>query len=86
MKKMMAKKAAKKPAAKKSNGNAIAKYVKMEMADERKEMAEDKKYRAMADMDTVMRAQEIMADRARMSEVKKIAAKQAQLASKIAKK
>jgi hypothetical protein len=86
-KKMMAKKpAAKKAAAKKSNGNAVAKYVKMEMADERKEMAEDKKYRAMADMDTVMRAQEIMADRTRMSEVKKIAAKQAQLASKIAKK
>jgi hypothetical protein len=92
MKKMMkpaAKKtAAKKPAAKKmnSNGKAIAKYVKMEMKDEREDMAEDKKYRTMADMDTVMRAQEIMADRARMSEVKKLAAKQAQLASKIAKK
>jgi hypothetical protein len=86
MKKMMAKKAAKKPAAKNSNGKAIAKYVKMEMKDEREDMAEEKKYRAMSDMDTVMRAQEIMADRARMSEVKKLAAKQAQLASKIAKK
>jgi hypothetical protein len=84
MKKMMAKKAVKKPAAKKSN--AVAKYVKMEMKDEREEMAEEKKYRAMADMDTVMRAQEIMADRARMAQVKKIASKQAQLASKIAKK
>jgi hypothetical protein len=90
MKKMIGKKAVKKPAAKKSNGksngSAVAKYVKMEMKDEREDMAEDKKYRAMADMDTVMRAQEIMADRARMAQVKKIASKQAQLASKIAKK
>jgi len=81
--KMMAKKA---PAKKtKSNGNAVAKYVKMEMKDEREDMAEEKKYRAMADMDTVMRAQEIMADRSRMAMVKKLAAKQAQMASKIAK-
>lgn len=85
-KKVMAKKPAAKKSNGKSNGNAVAKYVKMEMADERKDMAEEKKYRAMADMDTVMRAQEIMADRARMSEVKKLAAKQAQLASKIVKK
>jgi hypothetical protein len=79
-KKPMAKPAARKPA------NAVAKYVKMEMKDEAKEMAEEKKYRAMADMDTVMRAQEIMADRSRMAEVKRLAAKQAQLAQKIAKK
>jgi hypothetical protein len=76
--------AAKKPMASKSN--SVAKYVKMEMADEKKDMAEEKKYRAMADMETVMRAQEIMADRSRMSMVKKIAAKQAQMAQKIAKK
>ena len=81
--KMMAKKAPAKKA--KSNGNAVAKYVKMEMKDEREDMAEEKKYRAMADMDTVMRAQEIMADRSRMAMVKKLAAKQAQMASKIAK-
>ena len=82
--KMMAKKAPAKKA--KSNGNAVAKYVKMEMKDEREDMAEEKKYRAMADMDTVMRAQEIMADRSRMQMVKKLAAKQAQMAQKIAKK
>jgi hypothetical protein len=80
MKKPAAKPAARKPAA------AIAKYVKMEMKDESKEMAEEKKYRAMADMDTVMRAQEIMADRSRMAEVKRLAAKQVQIAQKIAKK
>lgn len=81
--KMMAKKApAKKPATK----SAVAKFVKMEMKDEREDMAEEKKYRAMSDMDTVMRAQEIMADRSRMAMVKKLAAKQAQMASKIAKK
>jgi hypothetical protein len=80
MKKPAAKPAARKPAA------AIAKYVKMEMKDESKEMAEEKKYRAMSDMDTVMRAQEIMADRSRMAEVKRLAAKQIQLAQKIAKK
>jgi hypothetical protein len=50
------------------------------------DMEEDKKYRAMSDMDTVMRAQEIMSDRSRMAMVKKLAAKQAQMASKIAKK
>jgi hypothetical protein len=49
-------------------------------------LEDDKKYRAMSDMDTVMRAQEIMSDRSRMAMVKKLAAKQAQLASKIAKK
>lgn len=83
--KTAARKPAAKPAARKP-ANAIAKYVKMEMKDESKEMAEEKKYRAMADMDTVMRAQEIMADRSRMAEVKRLAAKQAQLAQKIAKK
>jgi hypothetical protein len=72
----MKKMATKKPAAKKM-GKAVEVVV---------DMGEDKKYRAMADMDTVMRAQEIMADRSRMSMVKKLAAKQAQLASKIAKK
>lgn len=82
--KPMAKKAPAKKA--KPNGSAIAKYVKMEMKDEREDMAEEKKYRAMADMDTVMRAQEIMADRSRMQMVKKLAAKQAQMAQKIAKK
>jgi hypothetical protein len=81
--KMMAKKA---PAKKAATKSAVAKYVKMEMKDEREEMAEEKKYRAMADMDTVMRAQEIMADRSRMAMVKKLAAKQAQMATKIAKK
>lgn len=49
-------------------------------------MDDDKKYRAMSDMDTVMRAQEIMADRSRMAMVKKLAAKQAMMAQKIAKK
>ena len=83
--KMMAKKAPAKKAATKS-ANAVAKYVKMEMKDEREDMAEEKKFRAMADMDTVMRAQEIMADRSRMAMVKKLAAKQAQMATKIAKK
>lgn len=84
--KMMAKKSPAKKAASKSNGSAVAKFVKMEMKDEREDMAEEKKYRAMADMDTVMRAQEIMADRSRMQMVKKLAAKQAQMAQKIAKK
>jgi hypothetical protein len=51
-----------------------------------KEMAEEKKWRAQSDMDTVMRAQEIMADRSRMAQVKRLAAKQVQIASKIAKK
>jgi hypothetical protein len=37
-------------------------------------------------METVMRAQEIMADRSRMSMVKKLAAKQAMMAERIAKK
>jgi hypothetical protein len=83
--KMMAKKAPAKKAASKSNG-AVAKFVKMEMKDEREDMAEEKKYRAMADMDTVMRAQEIMADRSRMAMVKKLAAKQAMMAERIAKK
>ncbi len=50
------------------------------------DMEEDKKYRAMSDMDTVMRAQEIMSDRSRMSMVKKLAAKQAIMAERIAKK
>lgn len=86
MMKAPAKKAPAKKAASKSNGNAIAKYVKMEMKDEREDMAEEKKYRAMSDMDTVMRAQEIMSDRSRMSMVKKLAAKQAMMAQKIAKK
>lgn len=81
--KAMPKKAPAKKA--KSNGNAVAKYVKMEMKDEREDMAEEKKYRAMSDMDTVMRAQEIMSDRSRMAMVKKLAAKQAMMASKIAK-
>ena len=85
-KKAPAKKAPAKKAASKSNGNSVAKYVKMEMDDEREEMAEEKKFRAMSDMDTVMRAQEIMADRSRMAMVKKLAAKQAQMAQKIAKK
>lgn len=49
-------------------------------------MDDDKKMRAQYDMDTVMRAQEIMADRSRMSMVKKLAAKQAQFAERIAKK
>jgi hypothetical protein len=84
--KMMAKKAPAKKAASKSNGNAVAKYVKMEMKDEREDMAEEKKYRAMSDMDTVMRAQEIMSDRSRMAMVKKLAAKQAAMANKIASK
>ena len=78
-----------KPATKtasKSNGKAVAKFVKMEMKDEKEDMAEEKKYRAMSDMDTVMRAQEIMADRSRMAMVKKLAAKQAMMAQKIAKK
>jgi hypothetical protein len=48
-------------------------------------MDEDKKMRAQYDMDTVMRAQEIMADKSRMAMVKKLAAKQAMMASKIAK-
>jgi hypothetical protein len=78
MKKMM------KPAAKKAPAKKAVSKPKVEVFEIG--MGEDKKYRAMADMDTVMRAQEIMADRARMSEVKKIAAKQAQLAAKIAKK
>jgi hypothetical protein len=49
-------------------------------------MKDDKKWQAQADMDTVMRAQEIMADRSRMAMVKKLAAKQAMMAEKIAKK
>lgn len=49
-------------------------------------MDDDKKMRAQYDMDTVMRAQEIMADRSRMSMVKKLAAKQAMMAERIAKK
>lgn len=73
--KMMAKKApAKKPASK----------TKVEVVA--LGMDEDKKMRAQYDMNTVMRAQEIMADRSRMSMVKKLAAKQAQMANKIAGK
>jgi len=82
--KMMAKKApAKKPA---SKNNAMVKLAKVELRDDRKEMADERKFKAQMDMETVMRAQEIMADRSRMSMVKKLAAKQAQMANKIAGK
>lgn len=75
--------AAKKPASK--NGPMV-KLAKMELKDERKEMEDERKFRAQMDMETVMRAQEIMADRSRMSMVKRLAAKQAQMANKIAGK
>ena len=75
--------AAKKPASK--NG-AMVKLAKMELKDERKEMEDDRKFRAQMDMETVMRAQEIMSDRSRMAMVKKLAAKQAAMANKIASK
>lgn len=75
--------AAKKPA---SKNNAMVKLAKVELRDERKEMEDERKFRAQMDMETVMRAQEIMADRSRMSMVKKLAAKQAQMANKIAGK
>jgi hypothetical protein len=70
--------AAKKPMARKMSKPKVE-VVKIDME-------EDKKYRAMSDMDTVMRAQEIMSDRSRMSMVKKLAAKQAIMAERIAKK
>jgi len=73
--KMMAKKAPAKKAASKTKVEVVALG-----------MDDDKKMRAQYDMDTVMRAQEIMADRSRMAMVKKLAAKQAQMATKIAKK
>jgi hypothetical protein len=77
--KMMAKKApAKKAPAKKAASKTKVEVVALGMDD-------DKKMRAQYDMDTVMRAQEIMADKSRMAMVKKLAAKQAQMASKIAK-
>lgn len=70
--------AAKKPAAKRVTKPKVE-VVSIDIDD-------DKKMRAQYDMDTVMRAQEIMADRSRMSMVKKLAAKQAQFAERIAKK
>lgn len=70
--------AAKKPAAKRATKPKVE-VVSIDIDD-------DKKMRAQYDMDTVMRAQEIMADRSRMSMVKKLAAKQAQFAERIAKK
>ena len=69
---------AKKPAAKRATKPKVE-VVSIDIDD-------DKKMRAQYDMDTVMRAQEIMADRSRMSMVKKLAAKQAQFAERIAKK
>lgn len=83
MKAMPKKAAAKKPA---SKNNAMVKLAKVELQDDRKEMADERKFKAQMDMETVMRAQEIMADRSRMSMVKKLAAKQAQMANKIAGK
>ena len=83
MKAMPKKAAAKKPA---SKNNAMVKLAKVELRDERKEMEDERKFKAQMDMETVMRAQEIMADRSRMSMVKKLAAKQAQMANKIAGK
>ena len=83
MKAMPKKAAAKKPA---SKNNAMVKLAKVELQDDRKEMADERKFKAQMDMETVMRAQEIMADRSRMSMVKKLAAKQAMMAERIAKK
>ena len=82
--KMMAKKAPAKKLA--SKNNAMVKLAKVELRDERKEMDDERKFKAQMDMETVMRAQEIMADRSRMSMVKKLAAKQAMMAERIAKK